>query len=144
MNPAELLEGFFRRAEIACKRLDENRWGVQLRGEHKLAIPIVITVTGERISFESFFMRKPMENEAAFYELLLRRNARAYTVRFALDADGDVFITGARAVAGLDDDELDRITGAILIEADGMFEAAIGVGFASYLEADRRWRATNA
>ncbi|MCA1830775.1 MAG: YbjN domain-containing protein [Actinomycetota bacterium] len=144
MNVAGLLEDFFGRAEIAFKRLDEARWGAQLRGERKLAIPILVSVTGDRISFESFFMRRPMENEAAFYELLLRRNARAYTVHFALDSDGDVFIVGQRAIEGLDDDELDRIIGSILIEADGMFDAAIGIGFASYLEADRRWRASNA
>ena len=66
-------------------------------------------------------------------ELQLRRNARAYGVHFAVDAQGDVFLVGARAAAGLDVDELDRIVGSILIEADGMFNAAIEIGFKSYL-----------
>jgi hypothetical protein len=86
-------------------------------------------------------MRRPQENADRFYELLLRRNARAYGVHFAVDADGDVYLAGRRAAAGLDEDEMDRIVGSILIEADGLFDAAIEVGFASYLEADRAWRA---
>jgi len=96
------------------------------------------------VVFESFFMRRPQENKDAFYELLLRRNARAYGVHFAVDAEGDVFLVGARAAAGLDIDELDRIVGSILIEADGLFNAAISIGFKSYLEADMAWRARNA
>jgi len=31
-----------------------------------------------------------------------------------------------------------------LIEADGLFNAAISIGFKSYLEADMAWRARNA
>ncbi|TMK51019.1 MAG: hypothetical protein E6G59_09250 [Actinobacteria bacterium] len=36
------------------------------------------------------------------------------------------------------------IVGSILIEADGLFNAAIEIGFKSYLEADMAWRARNA
>lgn len=144
MDPAELLEGFFQRAGIAFKRAGELRWAAQLRGERKLTIPIMVVIRGDRISFESFFMRKPHENLDRFYDLLLRRNMRAYGVHFALDAVGDVYLVGSRALVGLDEAELDRVVGSILIEADGLFDAAIGIGFASYLEADMAWRARNA
>jgi hypothetical protein len=95
----------------------------------------------DRVIFESFFMRRPQENRGDFYELLLRRNMRAYGVHFAVDAQGDVFLVGARAAAGLDENELDRIIGSLLIEADGLFDAAISIGFKTYLEADMAWRA---
>lgn len=143
-GPAETIERFFEQADIPYKRVGEGRWAAQLRGERKLTIPLGIALAGDRVQFESFFMRRPQENLDEFYGLLLRRNARAYGVHFAVDAEGDVFLVGSRAAAGLDVDELDRIVGSILIEADGLFNAAISIGFKSYLEADMAWRARNA
>ena len=140
-GPAEAIEAFFEHAEIPFKLVADGQWAAQLRGEKKHTIPLGIALIGDRVVFESFFMRRPQEAHDDFYELLLRRNMRAYGVHFALDAEGDVLIVGARAATGLDEAELDRIIGAILIEADGLFEAAISIGFKSYLEADMAWRA---
>ena len=111
-----------------------------LRGERKLTIPVALTIRGDVLHIESFFMRRPQENLDRFYEMLLRRNARSFTVAFALDGVGDVYLVGQRGAAGLTEDEMDRILGAVMIEADGSFDAAIEIGFASYLAADRRWR----
>ena len=141
---AETIERFFEQADIPYKRVGDGQWAAQLRGDRKHTIPLGIGLSGDRVIFESFFMRRPQENLAEFYEMLLRRNARAYGVHFALDPQGDVFLVGARAAKGLDSDELDRIVGSLLIEADGLFNAAIEVGFKSYLEADMAWRARNA
>jgi hypothetical protein len=55
-----------------------------------------------------------------------------------------VFLVGAREAAGLTEEELDRIVGSILIESDGLFDAAIKIGFARYLKADMAWRARSA
>jgi hypothetical protein len=142
MPAPEVIEGFLETSGIPWARAGDGRWAFQLKGERKLTIPVGIAMIGERLVFESFFMRRPQENLDQFYELLLRRNMRAYGVHFALDAIGDVYIVGQRGIEGLDDAELDRIVGAILIEADGLFDAAINVGFASYLEADMKWRAS--
>jgi len=138
---AETIEHFFEHAEIPFKRVADGAWAAQLSGERKHTIPLGIALSGDRVLFESFFMRRPQENGEQFYELLLRRNMRAYGVHFAVDPQGDVFLVGARATAGLDEDELDRIIGSILIEADGLFNAAISIGFKTYLEADMAWRA---
>jgi hypothetical protein len=140
-GPAEAIERFFEQAEIPFKQVGDGQWAAQLRGERKHTIPLGIALVGERVVFESFFMRRPQEARDDFYELLLRRNMRSYGVHFALDADGDVYIVGARGVTGLNEDELDRIVGSILMEADGLFDAAIAIGFKSYLEADMAWRA---
>lgn len=141
---AETIERFFEQADIPYKRVAEGQWAAQFSGERKHTIPLGVAISGDRVQFESFFMRRPQENREQFYEMLLRRNARAYGVHFAIDAEGDVFLVGARSAEGLDVDELDRIVGSILIEADGLFNAAISVGFKSYLEADMAWRARNA
>ncbi|MGZ4141905.1 MAG: YbjN domain-containing protein [Actinomycetota bacterium] len=138
------IDHFLEQAGIPSKRVSETQWAAQLTGDRKLTIPLGIALSGDRVVFESFFMRKPQENAEQFYELLLRRNARAYGVHFAIDAEGDVFLVGARAARGLDADELDRIVGSILLESDGLFDAAIKIGFAHYLEADLAWRARSA
>lgn len=141
MDFASVLESFLDESSIAYERAGEGVWALQISGDRKLTIPIVVAVTGDRVTFESFFMRRPQENIVAFYELLLRRNRRSYGIAFSLDAEGDVFLVCRRAIAGLDAAELDRIIGAFLTEADGLFNAAIAVGFESYLAADLRWRA---
>ena len=140
-DTSAVVEGFLTKAEIPFAPAGAGRWGAQLRGDHKHSIGFGIAIVGDSITFEAFFMRRPQENLDRFYELLLRRNLRSYGIHFALDADGDVYLVGQRAIAGLTEEELDRIVGAILLEADGLFDAAIEVGFASYLERDRAWRA---
>jgi hypothetical protein len=138
---AETIERFLTNAEIPFKRVSETEWGAQLRGDRKLTIPLGLAIAGERVLFESFFMRRPQENADRFYEMLLRRNARTYGVHFAVDAQGDVFIVGAWPVDSLTDDALDRIVGSILVESDGLFDAAINIGFETYFKADMAWRA---
>jgi len=141
MNAADVIEAYFASSEIPYRRLSPTQWGAQLTGERKHTIGFGVELVGDRIRFESFFMRRPQENADRFYELLLRRNMRSYGVHFALDANGDVFLVGQRGAEGLNQQEMDRIVGAILVEADGMFNAAIEVGFGSYLAADMAWRA---
>jgi putative sensory transduction regulator len=138
---AETIERFFTAAEIPFKRVSDTEWGAQLRGERKLTIPLGIAISGDRVLFESFFMRRPQENADRFYEMLLRRNARAFGVHFAVDAQGDVFLVGGWPAEALTEDALDRIVGSVLIESDGLFEAAINIGFETYFKADMAWRA---
>lgn len=141
MPAPEVIQRFFDDSGIPHRRVDESHWIAQMSGEHKASIPIAVSLVGGHVEVEAFFMRRPQENQERFYEMLLRRNTRAYGVGFALDELGDVYLVGRRAQQGLDEDEMDRIVGSLLVEADGLFDAAVAVGFASYLEADRRWRA---
>lgn len=137
---ADALERFLRESEIPFARAGDERWVAQLRGERKLTIPLAMWVTGGALHLESFFMRRPQENAEHLYEILLRRNLRAYVVRFALDATGDVYLVGQMPVGAVTEEELDRVVGALLVEADGLFDAAISVGFATYLAHDMAWR----
>lgn len=141
MNAAATIERFFQQTDIAYARVGDDRFVAQLHGERKLSIPLAIAITGREVRFESFFMRRPQDNHDRFYEMLLRRNMRAHAVAFALDAIGDVYLIASCPISALDDDEFDRIVGAFLIESDGIFDAAIAVGFERYLEADMAWRA---
>jgi len=139
----DAVESFCRSADLPVVR-EPRRVGFQLRGERKLAIAVLVTEADAALRFESFFMRKPLDDPDRFYAMLLGRNARARGVAFALDAAGDVYLVAHLPVAAVADAELDRLVGAFLVESDGMFDAAMRVGFASYLEADLAWRAKQA
>jgi hypothetical protein len=141
MKPMDVVEAFCKDADLAYKREESGRLGLQLKGEKKLTIGIMVTQTENEMLFESFFMRKPMENQDEFYSLLLHRNFRSRGVAFALDAIGDVYLVARLPVASVTEPELDGLVGAFLVESDGMFEAAMRIGFAGYLEADMAWRA---
>ena len=144
LGPADDIAAFLTDAEITHRRIDEQTFAVSLRGEHRLAIGITLRLSGTHLHLESFFMRAPQDNRDAFYEMCLRRNARAPGIAFALDAEGDVFLVGRIPRGAVDAPALDALLGAILIESDGMFQRAIETGFATYLEADMAWRARSA
>src|SRR4029450_2420042 len=85
-------------------------------GEHALRI-------------EAFVMRHPDENHEQLWAWLLRRNARMYGVSFSIDTAGDVYLTGRVGLTGLDEDELDRLLGAVLTYADESFDSMLELGF---------------
>lgn len=125
-------------------RVTEDVFALTLRGERKHSIPAILVVRDRTLVIESFFMRAPVENHAAAYRMLLQRNARAQAVHFALGESGDVYLVGQMPLATVNDDAIDRLLGEILVTADEMFDAAIAVGFATYLARDLAWRERSA
>lgn len=140
-GPAEVIERYLRDREIRYERPSDGDWVVLLHGEKKHAITVLLAVRERTLALESFFMRRPAENHAGVYGMLLRANMRTYGVRFALDDIDDIFIVARLPLEAVTEDELDRLLGAILTTADDMFMPAIEVGFASYLARDLAWRA---
>jgi putative sensory transduction regulator len=140
-NVADIVERYLAERDLRYERVSEGDWAVLLNGEKKLSITVLVALRERTIAFESFFIRRPAENHAELYRMLLRANARVYGVRFALDDLGDVYLVGRLTVEAVTEEELDRIFGSILQTTDGMFMPAIEVGFASYLARDLAWRA---
>jgi hypothetical protein len=140
VSARDTVESYLSAQGIPFERTDDS-WVLQLRGERKHAIPVLLR-SGERtLSVRSFFMRRPIDDAGEFYRLLLGRNLRPSRLRFAADADGDVYLVGEIALEALDADTLDAVLGELLYTCDQMFDAAIAVGFGSYLEKDLTWRA---
>lgn len=140
-GPAEVVESYLRDRDIRCERPSESDWVLQLRGEKKHSITVLLALRERTLALESFFMRRPAENHAELYGLLLRANMRTYGIRFALDDIGDIFIVTRLPLQAVTEEELDRLLGAVLTTADELFMPAIEVGFASYLARDLAWRA---
>jgi hypothetical protein len=119
---------------------DGQQWMVMLHGERKRTVAVTLSVGDHTLVVQSFFMRAPDEDAAAVYALLLRRNLRSYTLRFALHPDGDVLLVGVVPLEAVSDAELDRVLGQLLAVADETFDEALRLGFSAYIEREQAWR----
>ena len=80
------------------------------------------------------------ENHARVYRWLLERNLRMYAVSFAVDRTGDIYLEARLPLASVSHDELDRVLGSVLANADESFNAILELGFASSIRKEWEWR----
>lgn len=110
---------------------DERRWYVRLLGEEKGPFTIWLTLRQRTLHHETYVMPAPMENHAAFYEHLLRRNQRMYGMAFAIGAEDAIYLLGHVPVDDLDDPRLDWLIGSVWTYVEQFFRPAMRIGFAS-------------
>jgi hypothetical protein len=113
---------------------------VRLEGERKLATMTWLIADPHSLHVEAFFCRKPDENHSRFYRFLLERNGRMYGVHFAVDAQGDVYLTGRQPLESVSAEEIDRLLGCVLSYSDDNFNAALAIGFESSIRREWAWR----
>lgn len=130
-------------ADLAVDAVGEDRWMTMLSGEWKRTIPVLLHLDEHSLKLTSLFAGVPDEGHEEVYRLLLARNQRPQPVHFALDDEGDLIITGMVPLVAVDAERVDELLGAVLTLADETFNQVLRTGFASYLEAEQRWRAKN-
>lgn len=113
---------------------------VELPGEAKLRTAVSLLIGDRALSVSAFVMRRPDENQAAFYRWMLTRNGRLPGVAFALDKLGDVYLVGRLPLIGMTQDTLDELLGAILTASDGSFNDLLALGFLSSMRREWAWR----
>ena len=113
---------------------------VRLEGQRKLVTMTWLIAGTHSLHVEAFFCRRPDENHARFYRFLLERNGRMYGVHFAVDAQGDVYLTGRQPLASVSTDEIDRVLGCVLSYSDDNFNAALAIGFENSIRRECSWR----
>lgn len=133
------VERWLKANDIEAER-DGDRWTIMLHGERKRTVGVTVSLGDHTLIVQSFFMRAPDQDTAAVYALLLRRNLRTYTLRFALHPDGDVLLVGVLPLEAVTEAELDRLLGQLLAIADETFDEALRRGFAAYIEREQAWR----
>ena len=106
-----------------------RRWYMRLVGEEKAVFSVWLTLRQRALHFETYFVPAPVENHARLYEYCLRRNLKLRGVRFAIGAEDAVFLMGEIGVDGVDDDELDRILGALYEATEQFFRPAMRIGY---------------
>ncbi|WP_433371049.1 YbjN domain-containing protein [Actinoplanes sp. CA-142083] len=135
-----LIETALTERELEWEKTGESSYVVTLPGTHKLKTACNLIVGEHALRIEAFVMRHPDENHEELWAWLLRRNARMYGVSFSIDASGDVYLTGRVSLKALDEDELDRLLGAVLTYADESFDTMLEIGFGSSIRREWEWR----
>jgi hypothetical protein len=113
---------------------------VHLPGEAKLNTTVSVRLGARALSVVAFVVRRPDENHAAFYRWMLARNARLPGVAFALDRLGDVYLVGRLPLAGVTEDTIDDLLGAVLATADSSFNELLALGFLTAIRREWAWR----
>jgi hypothetical protein len=142
-SPAEvaaLIERVCAERELAVESTGELSYVVTLPGTHKLKTTCNLIVGEHALRIEAFVMRQPDERREELWAWLLQRNARMYGVAFSIDQVGDVYLTGRVGLAGVTEDELDRLLGAVLSYADDSFDTMLEIGFGTAIRREWEWR----
>ena len=126
--------------ELPCEATAEHSYVVTLPGQNKLKTSCNLIVGEHALRVEAFVMRQPDENREQLWAWLLQRNARMYGVAFAIDAQGDVYLTGRLSLHAVTADELDRLLGAVVTYADESFNPMLEIGFGSSILREWKWR----
>jgi len=141
MTPGDAIGAALTELGLAYENPEPGAYLTRLEGQHKLATMTWLIAGQHSLQAEAFFCRQPDENHASFYRFLLSRNGRMYGVHFALDATGDVYLTGRLPLCAVTTPDIDRLLGCVLAYSDETFDAALELGFASAIRREWAWRA---
>jgi len=134
------VEQALREAELPVESSRPGTYVTQLPGTRKLSTTCRLVVGAHTLAVSAFVVRHPDENHDAVHRWLLERNLRLYGVAFAVDRLGDVYLSGRLPLAAVTPEEVDRLLGAVLENADGSFNTLLELGFASAIRREYAWR----
>lgn len=143
MSAASTVVGALEAAGLDVEEVAPDAWMTVLSGERKRTLPVLLAVADRTLHLQALLCGAPDENHAAVFRYLLQRNQRRSPVHFAVDDDGDVLLVGSLPLDALDETTFDRLLGELLTTADETFNAVLRLGFATYIDAEQRWRARN-
>ena len=126
--------------EIEYQEIADGVFSLSLPGEKKLQTAVRIDVGEHALGVHAFVCRKPDENHERVYRWLLERNLRMYAISFAVDRLGDIYLDARLPLGAVTADELDRLLGSVLANADESFNAILELGFASSIRKEWEWR----
>lgn len=136
----EIIEQTLGEAELEWQSPERGSFVVTLPGTRKLSTTLSIRVGKHALSLTAFVIRHPDENHDAVHRWLLERNLRLYGVSYAIDSLGDIYLTGKLPLSAVTPQELDRLLGSVLENADGSFNTLLELGFASAIRKEYAWR----
>ena len=134
------LEAALTEAEVEWESPREGTYVVTLPGVRKLSTTCAFAVGRHSLSVNAFVVRCPEENAADVHRWLLARNTRLYGVGYAVDRLGDIYLVARLPLAAVSSEEIDRLLGAVLEEADGSFNTLLEMGFGSAIRREYEWR----
>lgn len=135
-----VIEQTLRDAELEWESPSDGMYVVTLPGTRKLSTTCSLRLGRHSLSVNAFVVRRPDENHEAVHRWLLERNTRLYGMSYAIDQLGDIYLVGRLPLAAVTPEELDRVLGTVLENADGSFNTLLEMGFASAIRKEYAWR----
>lgn len=114
-----------------------RRWYVRLEGEVRDVTTLWFTLGQRTLKYETFFLPSPVDDVAAVYEFVLRRNYDLVGAQFGIGPEDALFLTGELLAHAIDEDELDRIMGSMWEYVERFWSTALRLGFSSALSASQ-------
>lgn len=134
------LKEILRENGIAFDSLDQSTLIATIPGERKLHTNVIFRVSDKTLSVNAFVMRKPDQNIAQVHEWLLRHNPSMYLLSYAINELGDIYLVGRLPLEMVNNDEVDRILGAVHEYCDSSFNTLLEMGFADAIRREWAWR----
>jgi hypothetical protein len=135
-----VIEQTLRDAELEWESPSDGTYVVTLPGTRKLSTTCSLRLGRHSLSVNAFVVRRPDENHEAVHRWLLERNTRLYGMSYAIDQLGDIYLVGRLPLSAVTPEELDRVLGTVLENADGSFNTLLEMGFASAIRKEYAWR----
>ena len=140
IDPRIVIEEFLDSHDLEYEQKDSSTFLISLPGEKKLQTHCALIVGDHSLSINAFVIRKPDENKEAVFEYLLKKNASMYSIAFAVNELGDIYLVGRLPLDAVNEREIDRILGAVLQYADSSFNPLLELGFSSAIRREWAWR----
>jgi Putative bacterial sensory transduction regulator len=140
MTPADSVRSALNAAEVEFEEPTPGTFAVTLPGTAKLKTTCSLVVGDHGVTVNAFVARRPDENHEDVYRWLLERNLRTYGVAFAIDHLGDIYLAGRIPHESITADEVDRLLGSVLPEADSSFDRILELGFVTAIRKEWAWR----
>lgn len=135
-----VIDDFLASHDLDFEQKDENTYLITLPGEAKQQTHCALIIGDHSLSINAFVIRKADENKAQVYEYLLSKNAGMYSIAFAINELGDIYLVGRLPLPAVNEQELDRILGAVLLYSDSSFNPLLELGFSSAIRREWAWR----
>jgi hypothetical protein len=140
IEPSAIIDDFLQSHDLDYDQKDENTYLITLPGQAKHQTHCALVIGDHSLSINAFVIRKVDENQEKVYEYLLRKNAGMYSIAFALNELGDIYLVGRLPLDAVNEQEIDRILGAVLQYADSSFNPLLELGFSSAIRREWAWR----
>ena len=140
LDPNAVIDDFLSSHDLDYEQKNENTYLITLPGEAKQQTHCALVVGDHSLSINAFVIRKPDENKEAVFEYLLKKNASMYSIAFAVNELGDIYLVGRLPLDAVNEREIDRLMGAVLQYADSSFNPLLELGFSSAIRREWAWR----
>lgn len=126
--------------ELDWTEREPGLFSVTLPGTRKLTTECALEVGRHGLSVRAFVARNPDSDHERVYRWLLQKNLSLYGVAFAVDALGDIYLSGRISLAAVSEEEVDRLLGVVAQTSDDSFNTILELGFADSIRREWAWR----